>query len=324
MIVVNDAIYGKYKINEPVLVELIKSKPIQRLKKIAQLGIPNRFYHIRGFSRFEHSLGVMLLLKKLNASTEEQAAGLLHDVSHTAFSHVFDWLVGNQEAEDYQDKSYKKFFFNSEIPGILREHGFNANRMSDPKQFSLLEKEIPNLCADRIDYALREPHFRVNRKGVDYLVEHLSNINGKIVFTNQKSAELFATTFLKCQRKHWGGAEAVVRYYLFSLILKDALNKKILNIGDFYQNDNFVVNKLIKSRDRKILKQLNLLKNKTLSRETGRVRKVVRKKFRYVDPEFLIDGQIKKLSQASEKFKFFLEKQKLLNQKGVEIFLDFN
>ncbi len=88
--IINDAIYGKYKINEPVLVELIKSRPMQRLKKIAQLGIPDRFYHIRGFSRFEHSLGVMLLLRKLNASLEEQAAGLLHDVSHTAFSHVVD------------------------------------------------------------------------------------------------------------------------------------------------------------------------------------------------------------------------------------------
>ncbi len=334
--IINDAIYGKYKINEPVLVELIKSRPMQRLKKIAQLGIPNRFYHIRGFSRFEHSLGVMLLLRKLNASLEEQAAGLLHDVSHTAFSHVFDWTVGNQEAEDYQDKSYKKFFFNSEIPGILREQGFNVNKISDLKQFSLLEKEIPSLCADRIDYALREFHLWANPEAVeetkvssspfaaarvvDYLVEHLSNLGGKIVFTNQKSAYLFATTFLKCQREHWGGEEAVTRYYLFSLILKDALNKKILNIGDFYQDDNFVVSKLIKSRDRKILKQLNLLKNKTLSRRGGSVRKIVRKKFRYVDPEFLIAGKIKKLSQASEKFKLFLERQKLLNQKGVTVF----
>ena len=318
--IINDSIYGRYKINEPVLIELIKSKPIQRLKKIAQLGIPNRFYHIRGFSRFEHSLGVMLLLRKLNASLEEQAAGLLHDVSHTAFSHVFDWAVGNQETEDYQDKSYKKFFFNTEIPGILREHGFNVNKISDLKQFSLLEKEIPSLCADRIDYALREFHLWANPKAVDYLVEHLSNVNGKIVFTNQKSAYLFATTFLKCQREHWGGEEAVARYYLFSLILKDALNKKILNIGDFYQNDNFVVSKLIKSRDRKILKQLSLLKNKTLSRKAGSVKKIVRKKFRYVDPEFLIEGKIKKLSQVSEKFELFLERQKLFNQKGVKIF----
>ena len=356
--IINDPIYGRHKINEPVLVELIKSKPIQRLKKIAQLGIPNRFYHIRGFSRFEHSLGVMLLLRKLAASLEEQAAGLLHDISHTAFSHVFDWAVGNQEAEDYQDKSYKKFFFNTEIPGILRGQGFNVNKISDLKQFNLLEKEIPNLCADRIDYSLREFHLWANPEAVeetkvsssptelpkeakvrkrvkssfdfaaarvvDYLVEHLSNLGGKIVFTNQKSAELFATTFLKCQREHWGGEEAVARYYLFSLILKDALNKKILNIGDFYQDDNFVVSKLIKSRDRKILKQLNLLKNKTLSRRAGRVKKIVRKKFRYVDPEFLIAGKIKKLSQASEKFKLFLERQKLLNQKGVKVFLDFN
>jgi len=318
--IINDAIYGRYRINEPVLVELIKSKPMQRLKKIAQLGIPDRFYHIRGFSRFEHSLGVMLLLRKLNASLKEQAAGLLHDVSHTAFSHVFDWAVGNQEAEDYQDKSYKKFFFNTEIPGILRGQGFNVNKISDLKQFSLLEKEIPNLCADRIDYALREFHLWANPEAVDYLVEHLSNVGGKIVFTNQKSACLFATTFLKCQREHWGGAEAVARYYLFSLILKDALNKKILNIGDFYQNDNFVVSKLIKSRDRKILKQLNLLKNKILPKKAGSVKKIVRKKFRYIDPEFLIEGKIKKLSQASEKFKLFLERQKLLNQKGVKIF----
>ena len=38
----------------------------------------------------------MLLIKKLGGSVEEQIAGLLHDVSHTAFSHVIDYVFDNK------------------------------------------------------------------------------------------------------------------------------------------------------------------------------------------------------------------------------------
>jgi len=321
--IINDPIYGEYKINEPVLIELINSKPVQRLKKIAQFGVPDQFYHLKGYSRLEHSIGVMLLLKKLKSSLEEQVAGLLHDVSHTTFSHVIDWAIGNQTKEDLQEKNHRRFLSDGEIASILKKYGFEPNKIAHLKKFKLLEQEIPNLCADRIDYGLRDFYIWANPKIVRSLIKNLAIIEGRIVFTDFKSAYLFALTFLKCQRERWGGYEAVGRYYLFSLALKRALNKRILILKDFYQDDDFVVDRLIKSRDKKIFTLLNILKNKVLPKNLQGKRKIVRKKFRYVNPEFISNSQIKKLSQVSDKFKSLLEKERRLNQKGVKIFLDF-
>ncbi|MFP9052094.1 HD domain-containing protein, partial [Enterococcus faecalis] len=96
---ISDIIYGQHHI-DGVLEELIKSAPVQRLKGIYQGGasfLVNRKWNV---TRYEHSIGVMLLIKKLGGTIEEQIAGLLHDVSHTAFSHVVDVVFENQ-AEDY-------------------------------------------------------------------------------------------------------------------------------------------------------------------------------------------------------------------------------
>ncbi len=75
-----DQVYGQVEVNSPVLCELILSAPLQRMRGVAQLGLPDEYYHKKGFNRFEHCVGVMLLLKKLGASEEEQIAGLLYGV----------------------------------------------------------------------------------------------------------------------------------------------------------------------------------------------------------------------------------------------------
>ena len=98
-ITIFDKIYGTYKITSPVIIKLLKSSPVQRLKKIAQFGVPDQLYHLKGYSRYDHSVGVFLLLRKLEASELEQIAGLLHDVSHTAFSHVIDYVYNMSELE---------------------------------------------------------------------------------------------------------------------------------------------------------------------------------------------------------------------------------
>ncbi len=166
---VKDKVYGFWEIKEEVLIDLINSKFIQRLKGVSQFGLPSEYYHKKGFSRYEHSIGVLILLKKLGANLKEQISGLLHDGSHTAFSHVVDWVLGDPTKEDYQDKTHLESLTNSKVPQILSKYGFDYKEVSDIERFFLLERKAPDLCADRIDYSLRE--FRTEGKDVGDLVK---------------------------------------------------------------------------------------------------------------------------------------------------------
>src|SRR5579872_5841205 len=89
--VVHDDVYGTYNIHEPVLIDLLQSSAVTRLKGIHQGGSAYLVMKRRDNTRFEHSVGVMSLIRCLGGSLHEQIAGLLHDVSHTAFSHVVDY-----------------------------------------------------------------------------------------------------------------------------------------------------------------------------------------------------------------------------------------
>jgi hypothetical protein len=309
---IKEKIYGVITINLPVIIELLNSPLFQRLKKIAQFGIPDEFYHKKNYSRFEHSVGVMALLKKLGATEEEQIAGLLHDVSHTAFSHVIDWVVGKGRTENYQDREHNKFVRQSEIPTILKKYGYNFNELANYKKFKLLERKIPNLCADRIDYALREFPKPLAR----YCFAGLTVRNGKIVFQDKKTAKVFAENFLRLQEGHWGGFEATSRYRLFGDLLREALNKKIIKFIDFWKNDGFVLNKLKKSRDHLIQRYLRLLRKKSLE-ALPKSTVIVYKKFRYVDPEFVLKNKVVRLSKVDIEFRKEIEQAKTKNKKGV-------
>lgn len=203
--IIKDKIYGEVKIKEPVLIELLNSPSVLRLKKISQFGIPDKYYHLKNFHRYEHSVGVMILLKKLGATLEEQIAGLLHDVSVLAFSHVADWVFGSgsKGIEDYHDSIHERFVKKTEIPKILKEFDFDIDRILNEKNFTLLERKAPDLCADRVDYALREFKYWLNPKIVKSCIKELVNYSGEIVFSNQKAALNFAVNYLVLQTKHW-------------------------------------------------------------------------------------------------------------------------
>ena len=100
----DDRLYGKQEIEKEVVEELIQTEPVQRLKGVHQAG-PSPFFmdDKPPVTRFEHSLGVFFLLRKFDASLEEQIAGLLHDVPHTAFSHVADFVFEN-EGHEYHER----------------------------------------------------------------------------------------------------------------------------------------------------------------------------------------------------------------------------
>ena len=133
----NDIVYGKHKIGEPVIFELLETPSLLRLKNISQFGVPDKYNHRNGYTRYEHSVGVMLLLKSLDASLEEQVSGLSHDASVLAFSHVTDWIFGKGRSgsEDYHDSIHQEFIGETEIQMILHKHGLSVERVLDEHNF---------------------------------------------------------------------------------------------------------------------------------------------------------------------------------------------
>lgn len=312
--VLRDRIYGNVDIKSPVLIELLNSRPLQRLKNINQFGVPDEYYFVKNYSRYEHSKGVLMLLNILGASEEEQIAGLIHDVSHTAFSHVIDFIYGDTNKMQFQDNTLKGYIFNSDIPKILNNYGINLNKVINFDDHSLLERPIPELCADRIDYAFREFPLEKAR----YCLANLKVYKGKIIFANKVAAKTFAELYLNKQNEHWGSFQSISRFKIFADLLKYGIEHKFLNKEDFWKDDKFIVNKLNKSNDSHVIKVLKVLSSDNLA-ESEKSSTNIKIKFRYVDPLYNSNGQLNQLSQESEVFSSSLDKARLNNYKGILI-----
>lgn len=217
---------------------------MQRMKGIDQHGYFEPYFPGTAFSRFEHSLGVFILLKKFGAPLLEQIAGLLHDVSHTVFSHVADFVFsnGSGEKQSFQDDCFEEFIEKSEIPEILKKHKINYKDIFDDSKFPLKEKELPDLCADRIDYFLRELKVtsKANQEKINEFLDNLVIIDNLWVFKKKELAKKYANLFLEINNWFWSGLETAVMFKTTGDLLKYAIDKKILTKDDLFTTDKEV------------------------------------------------------------------------------------
>ncbi len=315
---INDRVYGVQEIKEEVLLDLINSNSLKRLKDISQLGMPDAYLSFPGFSRYEHSLGAMILLKRLGANLEEQVAGLLHDISHTPFSHVIDWVVGDPTKEDYQDRIFQDFLEKSDAFDILEQHGLNSSFISNLSNFKLLERDAPKLCADRLDYSLRQLRIEKGKKLTDKILNDLEVYDNQIIFKNFNPAKLFGEAYMELQKSNWAGDEMRSRYHILSETLKEALNKNLIDFSFFNGTEKPILEILNNSNNELILLNLNLLKNgfSVIEDKNGIE---LKKKFRYVDPEIKINGSFVCLSEICENYKKTVEYEKERNKEVKKI-----
>jgi len=310
-----DKVYGLVTIKEEVLVQLMKTKIMQRLKGINQGGVliflnPNHKWGNYKTTRFEHSVGVHLLLKKLNASLEEQIAGLLHDVSHTVFSHALDFMFNRYTEHDYHENFHEKMIIDSEVPFILKNHGIDIHNVLDEKKFTLLERELPDLCADRVDYFLRDMSLLnfVVEKDVNQILKALTSFNGEIVFTDRRMAKLFAEKYMEANKLYWCNPLQATLFKIISDTMNMAISKGILTGSDLFSTDELVYDKLRNSRDKKIIENLNLIFNLEVTEDRNNYDMHLKSKVRCTDPKIIENGKIVRLSEIDDSYKEKMEK----------------
>lgn len=197
--VFRDAIHNYIHVDQPILLELINSKEMQRLRRIKQLGGTHQVYQSAEHSRFCHSLGVYFIVRKMIFNSEigeyindydkltVMCAALLHDLGHGPFSHCFEDAFGL----NHEKYTIKIINDDSEVHSILEsfEPGFSK------KVSSVIEKTHPNkiliqmissqLDADRMDYLLRDSYFTGTTYGhfdLYRILRVMKVFNNKIVY----------------------------------------------------------------------------------------------------------------------------------------------
>lgn len=154
-ILIRDEIYGEELVHEPVLVELLQSSEVQRLQGICQHGVTGFLGLTPRVTRLEHSVGAFILVRRVGATIEEQVAALLHDISHTTLSHVIDHALSKPGEGSYHEVHKTRYLETTRLPDILARHRINQ-KVFEEELFPLVEMPSPQLCADRLDYALRD------------------------------------------------------------------------------------------------------------------------------------------------------------------------
>jgi len=303
-----DRVYGMIEIDGPVILDLIKSPSLQRMKGIDQHGYFEPYFPGMTFKRFEHSIGVSILLKRFGASLKEQIAGLIHDVSHTVFSHVGDYIYGFETNQDFQDNYFEKFVKDSEIPNILKKYGIDYKYIVNEENFPLKERDLPDLCADRIDYFLRaiEITTKVHPKEINQFLNNLLIVDDFWVFKNKNLANKYALQYLEMYNWFWSGLISAVMFKTMEALLKYALNKKVITTDDLFTTEEKVWAKIrsAANEDSNLAHLLaradNKIKYKDSTKEDYDFYCQI--KPRIVDPLFLENKKLKRVSEIDPEF----------------------
>jgi uncharacterized protein len=186
---IRDPVHGNLRLS-PLQEELLKTVEVQRLSFIHQLGTTFQSYPGAHGMRLSHAIGVSFLADRIGRqvlgqvpglSEEErermllilQAAGMLHDIGHTPWSHTLEpitvELTGGDHMEFVADmvtgRRQMRIRGTGLIPSILRSHAIEPDEVADlicsryggPRY--LQQMIFGEVDADMLDYLQRDFYF---------------------------------------------------------------------------------------------------------------------------------------------------------------------
>ncbi len=300
---IEKTIMGPQKICDPFIIKTIKAPIMQRLKGVDQSGLPHYFNKsLPQYTRFEHCIGVYLITRKAHESEKrqtqnqkaEQLAALLHDASHTVFSHTGDFVFSNKNYHhdhSYQDHIHLWFLEKMGIKELLKGTSFTLKELDpDLPQYKALEQSYPDMCADRIEYNLHTALVfgKITLEEIQEILNSLYFKDGKWFFTNKAHAKRFASFSLYFTEHFWSSPFNEVLNHLGAKLIKRALKLNIITEDDLhFGQDNPVLEKIKSSCDSEIQELLKKLEThdkhyKVGTKENHTYHRV--SKFRGIDP----------------------------------------
>jgi len=302
---IDDPVYGPATFSEPLLLDVYHSQAVQRLKFIYQGGISAFIKPERQTTRLDHCVGVAVLLQQLGADVVEQTAGLVHDVPHTAMSHVIDFVFPNRE-HDYHEEHRDEIIAHSDLPAIFEQHHLDWRFVVNAENFSLLEQPLPRLCADRLDYFFRDGVVDLklfSAEDVQAFLDHVRVWDGEIVVDEIAAARWFADMFMRIDDACWCNVQEVGWYAATGQALRAALAHNSITETDFLGTDAALFAQVHATANPEVQRWLALLRADTdFARDDIKPDFVALPKVRAVDPPVLLDDHLMLLSELDADF----------------------
>lgn len=177
--VFKDPVHRYVHVRDQLIWDLIKTKEFQRLRRIKQLGTLYLSFHTAEHSRFNHSLGVYEIVRRMideifvgreHWHNEDRplalCVALLHDLGHGPFSHCFEKIFNT----DHELYTQQIILGDTEVNHVLsrvspefpKEVAAVINKTHHNKLvISMISSQID---ADRMDYLQRDAFYT----GVSY------------------------------------------------------------------------------------------------------------------------------------------------------------
>tara|TARA_Y100000389_G_scaffold190142_1_gene214676 strand:+ start:415 stop:1611 length:1197 start_codon:yes stop_codon:yes gene_type:complete len=252
-----DPIHGLITVS-PLAKKIIDTEEFQRLRNIKQLGCCYYVFPGASHNRFEHSIGVYHLANKyidiLNKNEEFSEreiicitiAGLIHDIGHGPFSHLFDEITPERKNHEYRsgqlftmmNQKYNLGFNDSEINFMIQV--IYPKNIQDPKQY--LYQIISNengIDVDRFDYLSRDIKMIGLNYGIecDRIMNHSKIENNEIIYSDKVKINIedyFNTRFIMYKEVYnhntVRGIEQMIKQFLY-------LVNDLFSIYDTVNND---------------------------------------------------------------------------------------
>jgi HD superfamily phosphohydrolase len=162
------------------MINIIDTPEFQRLRDLKQLGATYLVFPSATHTRLEHSLGVAHLagetMRALHTSQPElhitprlielvQIAGLIHDLGHGPFSHLYDHYVRPADQPEHEERGCQMFtemVTTYNLP-IAPEEVTQIHRMICPKPedkwvYEIVANAKNQIDVDKIDYIMRDSY----------------------------------------------------------------------------------------------------------------------------------------------------------------------
>ena len=235
---------------------LAETPPMARLRQVGMnCGCEyTSFPHFAGwapYSRFDHSVGVGLIVWHFTGDLRQSAAGLLHDAATPAFAHVVDFLHGDHlHQESTEARTAELIETSPELQALLKEYGLTTEDVADYHRYPIADNDSPQLSADRLEYTLGDLRC-YGFAGADALRVFYEDLTvwrdesgrPELAFRTRETACAFTQASLQTARVYVADEDRFAMQALADL-LRDAVNRQVLTEDDLYRTESFVIQKL--------------------------------------------------------------------------------